>query len=250
MQCKDVDRLATAYVDGELDDHRSSALRGHLRVCDGCAARVEDEAAVRDAAGGLSPMDPPADLWSAIDARLAQEEIGDARRPRLVLWWQRVVDAARRHMVPVGVATAAAAALLAVWVTRSSTSTPTGTSPITSTTTTTSPSTTTSPIGCGETYRDQLACEARASDRRYQDAIRDLEAAIGTERAAWSPADAARFDARAAELDRATSDELKRLAVKTDPSPADRDALSRLYQDKLDLLSRAAVFGEPIARAR
>ena len=251
MKCADVDRLATAYVDGELDERRSSALRGHLRVCDACAARVEDEAAVRDAASVLpSRLDPPADMWSAIDARLAQEEIGDAERPRLVLWWQRVVDGARRHMVPVGMAGAAAAALVAVWVTRSSPSPSPSPSTTTSTSTLTSTSTSTSTAPCGAvTYEDQVACEAAASDTRYQQAMRDLETAVAAERDAWSPAEAARFDADLAAIDRALLDEQKRLAVKDAVAPADRDALQALYQDRLDLLSRAAVFGEPIARA-
>ena len=249
MKCADVDRLATAYVDGELDERRSSALRGHLRVCDACAARVEDEAAVRDAASVLpSRLDPPADMWSAIDARLAQEEIGDAERPRLVLWWQRVVDGARRHMVPVGMAGAAAAALVAVWVTRSSPSPSPSTTTSTSTLTSTSTSTSTAPCGA-VTYEDQVACEAAASDTRYQQAMRDLETAVAAERDAWSPAEAARFDADLAAIDRALLDEQKRLAVKDAVAPADRDALQALYQDRLDLLSRAAVFGEPIARA-
>lgn len=254
MQCKDVDRLATAYVDGELDDHRSSALRGHLRVCDACAARVEDEASIREAAGALPPrMDPPDGLWAAIDARLAQEEIGDASRPRVWLWWQRVVDGARRYRVPVAIAGAAAAALLAVWVTRSTTTT--STTPSTITSTSTSPSTTTSPStitrdGCSATtHEDELACQAAASDRRYLAAMRDLETAVAAERPTWSTDDAARFDADLAALDRAALDERKRLAVKTALAPVDRDALTRIYQDRLDLLSRAVLFSEPIARA-
>src|SRR6185503_5104567 len=89
MRCADVERLVTEYVDGELDERRSSALRGHLRVCTGCAARVEDEVAVRETAGSLAPLDPPADLWAAIDTRLAEAEIADARRSRVWLWWQR-----------------------------------------------------------------------------------------------------------------------------------------------------------------
>ena len=252
MKCADVDRLASAYVDGELDERRSSALRGHLRVCEACAARVGDEAAVRDAASELpARMDPPVDLWAAIDARLAEEEIGDASRPRVVLWWQRVLDGARRHRVPLAMAGVAAAALVAVWLTRTTTtSTTTAATTITSTRPSTFASSSTSTQPCGAvTHQDQLACEAAASDARYQDAIRELESAVAAERAAWSAAEAARFDADLAEVDRAILDEQKRLAVKDVIAPADRDALAQRYQEKLDLLSRATVFGEPIARA-
>ena len=36
MNCRDIDKLCTAYVDGGLDDNRASALRGHLRTCARC----------------------------------------------------------------------------------------------------------------------------------------------------------------------------------------------------------------------
>ncbi len=102
MTCRDVDALVTRHVDGELDDARASALRGHLRSCAACRARVEDEALLRDSAADLAPIDPPAELWDGIQARLAEAEVADAGRSRAWLWWQRL----RPHALTGAVVTA------------------------------------------------------------------------------------------------------------------------------------------------
>jgi len=249
MRCRDVDQLVTAYVDGELDERRSSALRGHLRVCADCAERVEDEARVREAAGSLEPLDPPADLWSAIDARLAEAEIADARRPRLWLWWQRALDGARRYRIPLGVAGAAAAAGLAIWIVRGN-GDPEGAHRAAQQVAELAPSVKASAPGgdaCDAvaSHDEQVLCQMGEEDRRYLDAIAELSQLVAEERAGWPAADAARFDAALAELDRAVGDELKRLAVAAVPAPSSRDPLYAIYQAKIDLLSRATVGGSP-----
>lgn len=246
MRCRDVDDLVTAYVDGELDERRSSALRGHLRVCTACAERVEDEARLREAAGSLQPLDPPAELWAAIDARLADAEIADARRSRAWLWWQRAVDGARRHRIAVGMAGAAAAAVLAVWIVRGAGEerAPAGRPQVAELATAVQASGA-DPCDAVATHDEQVLCQAHEAERRYLDAIAELSQLVAEERASWAAADAARFDAALAELDRAAGDELRRLAVAAGASPSSRDPLYSIYQAKIDLLSRAAVGGEP-----
>jgi hypothetical protein len=261
MKCRDTDRLVSAYVDGELDERRSSALRGHTRVCSRCADRVEDEMGLRDAAADLEPCEPPAELWQAIDARLAQAEIGDARRSRLSLWWQRVVDGTRRRALPLGlVGSAAAAAALAIWLTRSESdehrsarSGPPGSDSA-------SGSESGSASGSGSesgaapglgacsgaaSHDELLLCQIAEADRRYLRAIEELTSVVVEERDSWSVEQAARFDAALAELDRAASDELRRLALAQSAAPADRDPLYAIYRAKIDLLSEAAVAPPP-----
>jgi hypothetical protein len=87
MRCRDVQRWSTAYLDGELDERRCAAVRGHMRVCDSCRACVEEEAMLRDAARSLAPLEPPPDLWARTLERIGEEEIADARRGRLWLYW-------------------------------------------------------------------------------------------------------------------------------------------------------------------
>lgn len=247
MRCRDVDELATAYVDGELDERRSSAVRGHLRVCAACAARVEDEARLRDAAASLEPLDPPADLWSAIDARLAEAEIADGRRPRLWLWWQRALDGARRYRLPLATAGAAAAAVLAVYLVRGDGGGPERAAPhaVSEEAASVQPGGGADPCAAAASHDEQVLCEMHQADRRYLEAIEELTRLVAEERAAWTPEAAGRFDAALAELDRAAGDELRRLAVDQAAQASSRDPLYGIYQAKIDLLSRAAVGGEP-----
>jgi hypothetical protein len=81
MTCETVRPQLTAYLDGELEDERGSAVRGHLRGCVACRTAAEEEAALRDGLRSLPPVDPPASLWSGVQARLAAAEIADAERP-------------------------------------------------------------------------------------------------------------------------------------------------------------------------
>jgi hypothetical protein len=223
-------------------------VRGHLRVCTTCAERVEDEARVREAAASLEPLDPPGELWSAIDAHLAEAEIADAERSRVWLWWQRALDGARRHRIAFGVAGAAAAAALAVWIVRGGGDD----RPVAGQVAELAPAVKSSSAGAtGDpcdavaTHDEQVLCQMHEADRRYLDAISELTGLVAEERAGWTSADSARFDAALAELDQAVGDELKRLGVAVGASPSSRDPLYSIYQAKIDLLSRAAVGGAP-----
>ena len=48
MTCDDVRPQLTPYLDGELEDDRGSAVRGHLRGCEACRTAADEEAALRD----------------------------------------------------------------------------------------------------------------------------------------------------------------------------------------------------------
>jgi hypothetical protein len=244
MRCRDIDRLVTAYVDGELDERRSSALRGHLRVCEVCAARVEDEAALRKAAGGLEPLEAPSALWSAIDARLAEAEIDDAGRSRIWLWWQRALDGARRFRLPLAVGSAAIAAAVAVWMLRGQDESGPAAQPVVAELQPEVKATGGEPCAAARTHDELVLCQMADADRRYLEAIEELAGLVAEERSSWTPEQAARFDASLAELDRALADELKRVAAAVSASPASRDPLYSIYQAKIDLLSRAAVGGQ------
>lgn len=111
MNCRDLAALCSAYVDGDLDDRRASAVRGHARVCQACREMLADEEQVRDAASELPAIDPPSELWAGIEARIAAEEIGDSERPRWWFWWQNL----REHALPAAVATVAVLAV-GVWL--------------------------------------------------------------------------------------------------------------------------------------
>jgi hypothetical protein len=86
VNCEDVRPQLTSYLDGELEDDRGSAVRGHLRECDACRAASADEAALRDGLRALPSLDVPSTLWAGVQRQLADAEVADAHTPR----WRRV----------------------------------------------------------------------------------------------------------------------------------------------------------------
>ncbi len=114
MKCDSVRAQLTAYLDGELEDDRGSAVRGHLRGCDACRQVATDEAALRDGLRALPPLDPPASLWAGIQQQLAAAEVADAERPA----WRRVLARWARLGPQIGLAGVAIAAAVILLVVR------------------------------------------------------------------------------------------------------------------------------------
>jgi negative regulator of sigma E activity len=116
--CDKIRPRLTAYLDGELADDHGSVVRGHLRECTACRQVSRDEAALRDGLRLLPPVDPPASLWTGIQARLAAEEVADARTPRwrrAAARWMRWARARWTPTMPqLAVASAVAAIAIAI----------------------------------------------------------------------------------------------------------------------------------------
>jgi len=87
VTCDDVRPQLTAYLDGELEGDRGSAVRGHLRGCAACRTASNDEAALRDGLRALPTLDAPSGMWAKIQTQLADAEIADSEKPR----WRRVL---------------------------------------------------------------------------------------------------------------------------------------------------------------
>lgn len=121
--CDRIRPRLTAYLDGELADDHGSFVRGHLRECAACRQVARDEAALRDGLRLLPPVDPPASLWAGVQARLAAEEVADARTPRwrrTAARWARWARARWTPTMPqLAVASALAAAAIAILTWRS-----------------------------------------------------------------------------------------------------------------------------------
>jgi putative zinc finger protein len=96
MTCDDVRGRITAYLDGELEGERASAIRGHLRGCAACRTVATDEAALRDGLRALPPLDPPASLWAGVQRQLAAAEVADSRKPS----WRRALARFRQILPP------------------------------------------------------------------------------------------------------------------------------------------------------
>jgi anti-sigma factor RsiW len=121
VNCDDVRPQLTSYLDGELEDDRGSAVRGHLRECDACRAASDDEAALRDGLRTLPSLDVPATLWAGVQRQLANAEVADAHTPH----WRRVARrwaaalSPQQWMTPrFALASSAVAVIVCVWAWR------------------------------------------------------------------------------------------------------------------------------------
>lgn len=74
MNCHEVQKLLSAYYDGELPDEFRSAVAEHLAGCSTCAQELAGFKKLSVMAHGLRTPEPPAHIWSRIEAQLA----GDA----------------------------------------------------------------------------------------------------------------------------------------------------------------------------
>lgn len=200
MTCDDIRPRLTAYLDGELEGDRGTVVRGHLRTCEACRQVATDEAALRDGLRALPTVDPPPAMWAAIQAQLAAAEVAEANRPAwkrtLARWtpqWPRLAIG--------GMALAAAASLL--WMRaqradeaarpptvaahpspeiRPSIETPRPVPPVIA------PS--------ADDVTAELAAEPARVTETYAQTAAELLALADEERARWSAAQRAAFDAR------------------------------------------------------
>lgn len=259
MRCRDVQDLASVYIDGELDDARASALRGHLRECGPCLALVRGLIAVRDTAADLDTLDPPASLWSAVQRGLAEAEIVDAHRPRMWLYWQ----ALRPRLLPAAVI-AAATVTMAVWLWRQAPASSLGGAQLARATDGTphamsrgrepaagshgAPSGSPDrarPDGtavAAESFDERMQREISAADQRYAATLAELRSLVDTERAAWPAPVAERLDARLSAL--AVERQRQRGPIASAaPDPRSRDALYAVYRAEIELLQNVALYG-------
>ncbi len=111
MNCGRTSRLISAYLDGELPGSEMLAIREHIRICERCAAEMEDIRQVKAAMARLSPVRPAADLEARLLAAVAQVET--PAPVRLGTWLhERLLG----HLQPAAAAVGVCAVLLALSV--------------------------------------------------------------------------------------------------------------------------------------
>lgn len=248
MRCRDVQDLASAYIDGELDDARGSALRGHVRQCPACLATVRELGAIRDAAADLDTLEPPPSLWSAVQSGLAEAEIADARRSRLWLHWQAI----RPRLLPAAVALAATAAVT-TWLWRQPAPAPDpaaqlAIAPATVSDTASDIAARTAPApravpAPDETFEAGRARSLAEADQRYGQTLAELRGLVADERASWPPEIAARLDARLAMLADEARQQQHVAAAADGVDVRSRDALYTVYRAEIELLQNVALYG-------
>jgi putative zinc finger protein len=256
VSCDDIRPQLTAYLDGELADDRGSVVRGHLRGCSACRDAARDEAAVRDGLRDLAPVDPPASLWSGVQARLAAAEVADAERPR----WRRVLsqighapESALRGLrwlvvprsagsrIALGTLVASTAVVLAYWRTHSEVPGSTVADEMLKIQNTVAvaiqrgaqaPQPTPTP-----TYDDvseDLAADNARANARYQDAIEENEAYAQEARTHWAADRQQQFDAQVAKF-------------RAEINAAKRGLARQHAQSEFVRYLRKAASGDPVA---
>lgn len=203
MSCERIRTQLTSYLDGELEGHDGSVVRGHLRECPGCRQAAADEAALRDGLRSLPPLDPPASLWAGVQAQLAAAEVADAKRPAWRRALARWMPSAPRFAA--GALVAAAAIGVLWWRTHRTTddvAVPDRTiaAPAKAPDPAPAPAPAAlAPPADGDITAD-LAAEPAHQTETYGDAAEELLALATEARATWSADQSTAFDARVAEL--------------------------------------------------
>ena len=225
-QHRQMEHLLDEYVDGALDDLRARAVRGHLRSCALCSARVDATRRLLAAAEEIPALEPPPALWDHIAAGLDDEEGRLANRGRLFWLWQSL---GRRVAFAGG---ALAAAGLIVWFAALRGRTNLG-SALESVRIAPSP----------EALYEEAVREVERADSDYQAAVRDLRSIARSERARWKPDVQRAFDDNLAVIDAAVTRQAE-LARKSPGDVAVADTLAESYRKEIDFLQSAVVRGE------
>jgi hypothetical protein len=74
QSCEDVQRVLSAFIDGDLPAKERAALREHLGSCDVCRGLHADLLRLRGAARTLGPVPPPDHVWLEVAGRIRLQE--------------------------------------------------------------------------------------------------------------------------------------------------------------------------------
>jgi hypothetical protein len=241
MTCETIREQLTAYLEGDLEGDRGTAVRGHLRTCEACRQAATDEAALRDGLRALPPLDPPPSLWAGVQAQLAAAEVRESQRPA----WRRALSrwaplAPRFGMV---LGACAAAAVLLMWRAHRHDEAPQPQQPLAQQTPVTPPP---APVAApppapavvapaGDVSADLAAEPARVS-ADAKAAAAALLATARTEAASWPDDRKQAFEARVSELSAAAD------------AAADGRPKQRAYRDLIRYLQHAAIREEVALR--
>ena len=204
-------------VDGTLAGDARRDLEAHLRTCDTCTALASELTRIRQAAGSLERLEPPAASWPRIQARV---RLG-AGRPSMLRGWLPLAAAAALLLV------VAAGYLLrhaSDGQARRSAPSPTATAQ------------SQAPTSADEQAELASSVEAklRLAEQHYQDAIRDLEK-LAQDREALDPQVAAALQKNMQVVDQAIDE--SRAALRTEPeSEPAQQSLFDAFRTKVTLL--------------
>jgi anti-sigma factor RsiW len=215
MKCADLQSdVLVDLVDGRLDAAEQRHIERHLEACADCRALVTDLRSIRASAFMLDRREPPAALWTKLQAAVAAE-------PK---------PTARILMMPIrstwGVWLGAAAALILATVI--------GLLPLLNRNATAPVE---EPEAAAEVTVDSVAAEFAAAEEHYQKAINDLQVIATKDTGELDPQVAAVLQKNLTVIDQAITE--SRAALKTQPSNTNaQDGLFDALRTKVALLQQ------------
>jgi anti-sigma-K factor RskA len=220
--------LLDDYVEGTLPAHDERGVRRHLMQCDDCRAEERELRTLLDEAAALPPeIQPPAELWEGIAARLEPRSATVALAPEIPVIGPRLV-----RRIPWWMQAAAAITLVAttsVVTLRIDRAGPPQVAAVQQ-----------------QPAAQQAAAPAprtalvafRPAEQEYQRAIGDLEQMLGQHREKLAPQTVATLEANLKVIDKAIQE--SRAALAADPNSRElATMLSQSYDAKLGVLQRA-----------
>ena len=215
MKCADLQSdVLVDLVDGRLDPAEQRQIERHLEACAECRALVTDLRSIRASAFMLDRREPPAALWTTLQAAVAAEP-----KPR-----------ARILMMPNrgnwGVWLGAAAALILATVI--------GLLPLLNRN---AAAPVAEPEAAAEVTVDSVAAEFAAAEEHYQKAINDLQTIATKDTGELDPQVAAVLQKNLTVIDQAITE--SRAALQTQPSNTNaQDGLFDALRTKVALLQQ------------
>ena len=84
MDCKDINKRLTAWVDGGLPEHESKIINAHLAKCPVCRSESQAIRRISEALDGLPAMNAPA----GFSRKTMRAFRNSMERPSFAQWWQ------------------------------------------------------------------------------------------------------------------------------------------------------------------
>ena len=220
MKCDDLNDVLVDFVDARLDLAVLRDVERHLEVCQNCAALVTDLRTIRAAAFLLDRPEPPAAIWTALQAKVAAEPAPKGRLLDMRL--------GRRLGGGVPVWLGAAAALLLATVI--------GVVPLLERQREHDDNRA-SDAAAAEVTVESVAAEFEAAETHYQKAIDDLQTIANADTGELDPQIAAVLQKNLTVIDQAISE--NRAALKSQPASTNaQDGLFSALRTKVALLQQ------------
>ena len=104
MTCQDLRQRLSAYAQGSLPAGEAAAIEAHLSGCEACSAWIEGvEPALAEVGRLPRSIEPPADVWAGIDARLSPRGLRGGKRRITLPGWMLAAAATLLVAVSAGV---------------------------------------------------------------------------------------------------------------------------------------------------